>query len=78
MVIIVLITIEIAVMMIIESKNSYDDSLSNQRKWLIDDSMRIIMIIFLVTMIVSNSNKHIYKNIHKNNDAKISNDFTYE
>ena len=36
------------------------------------------MIIFLVTMIVSNSNKHIYKNIHKNNDAKISNDFTYE
>ena len=32
MVIIVLITIEIAVIMIIESKNSYDDSLSNQRK----------------------------------------------
>ena len=36
------------------------------------------MIILIVTLIISNSNKHIIKNIHKNNDAKNSDDITHE
>ena len=40
--------------------------------------MRIIMLIFLITMIISNSNKYIIKNVHKNNDVKRSDDLTHE
>jgi Mor family transcriptional regulator len=40
--------------------------------------MRIIMIVFLVTMIISNSSKQINKTIYKNYDAKNKDDLIHE